>query len=1622
MFGSLGVSPSSGQALLLPFTVTFNLSEPFPAGDFLYLVLAYVPVNAADAVPTSLAPAGFPRLTDAAESPLAYLIVPLICTAQSPADCEQSVQTVVYLPQGVYQVVLHASANLTSTPDAIFAQGAVDVSPPAPTSSGTDQDAVCSILLYTNDTEADPLTGLSMLAVLVNALDRSDQLQAVATSSLAAMGCTSMADDSALFGDHLLSALQQTMVQINTITPYLAINAVNSVSASVLSMLDALRGSHVLASAEVLLALTLASELTYTLMQAGVGYQSGNNSALFIHNEAFRDLAAVYDALLTNASAQHCAVLGEAQGALPVLLTVAMTEHQESDTDVTFALTAYTAASSRVAAGTSLAMVTLDRTLSLDIPSSAFGALPPTSMVDVQRLIFSMDGSGWRSCYPESANAAVSNSVGNVTTAALLSAPLTLISVATIDGVEVGISDLSTPLQFVLSYNQSAVGSSTPACAFFNRTTSAWSMAGCSSSLVPAGVLCSCTHLTEFTVIGITDLPAVDGGDSRAISANLGSSADLLGLLIIYLVPLLVTVVLLIVLQATHVSALPWSRTVYASIAAVAVLRCVMVALLYFDNANQATSTFAQNHLAIVMTSLLVAPLIAELLLVVHLVYRYAVVRRKEDSSSIYRMLGVRRASGYAGSISLMPRRSSEAVGGGRRASLLHRLSVMAKPDTPVTNPPSVLVPAVFVAVSVVATVPALVVFLYFAVASNGAAQAILALVSVVMVAALVMVCTWTLFLYRSLPNHGNQMRQGQAIGWIPVVSFALQSLLFLAFAARESPSWYFTTANGGGVHVMLTLYALVEVATLTGLAAFWAWTISWWRPHGTDRGAPKTFVTRYDDDVEAAVPEKGAIDVVKVEMAADDHLDSHRAIVSRDAPEVVVDPAFLSADLSAMEKGKRGSIVQAKVSVPELIKMFEDPSTFPKSRATAADVKYDEGPTGTYTALTERQRSDRQLSTYRSVESGSSAVDAQGIATHAKAGLSTARPQLTPPQSSPTLSAVDGTAEPSQQPGLVAPMSTPTLDPSSGALLPREMLASPTSQPLGAATLLAVPPSPGVSDLFVLSSSPSTSAGEPPLTASPSTSPTSDANVVPSASPSTMETPEKRQEGLSLLSLLSPSSTSSWASAAFDLSARAPQSAVGQSPLPTEQKESATAADASSTAGVDTSRTDLETAEATAPTKAGPFGRSLSRHTSSASQMVPPAVDEGAHSPLTALSMLISASPTAAGRTLRSPDPTSPSEVPTVTFEASPVTSPIVPSLRLPRPSSADPPDEAMQITPAQTSLRGQVSRDSEDSDDDDPIVRSSRPVIPGLHLPTPQRVQRDGLRGDAEHQQEDDTQQEAEEEEKQPKDMAWSVSADTPTDSASGGGDIHRRPSQVYVIHPGKKQMTRDRQGSFVLSVPLSTTQATVSPPESARSRPIDVQPRKSRVTRGSITSTPSPYSASALVTAMPVSNPPSGGSGSARTGNVRIKRRITRAASVSPSPLAQSINGSPRAVPVMDLSLARPRSRKNSVAPAPAPPRVRGRSHSVYVPDHIMSARPAHGRHDSVLVIAGSESLQSVSSSAVHSPSWSSASSAVTSPVFVSAEAGKVHRSITSFAAHATDERKVGGVKKDNFMAED
>ena len=502
-----------------------------------------------------------------------------------------------------------------------------------------------------------------------------------------------------------------------------------------------------------------------------------------------------------------------------------------------------------------------------------------------------------------------------------------MIQVVDETGAEVVVAGLnsSSPVRFTLPYTATNTSSTTtstaatattaiPVCAFYNRSSLSWSTDGCSTALYNAtgtgstrgslAVLCSCSHLTEFTLLAAQPQSGVGiGGNGATLAASQAlKQMDVLGTAFIYLIPLALACYLIVITFAVQrkqvfASAVPWVKTVYACIALAALVRCVCLALLYAATRDTSTSlasatavtatisTFNQSSLAAATTSLLLLPLIAEVLLMALLGYRYAVVRRKEDASAMVDgKIDLRRASVFAGTASLMPVLGNQTqslnkglsqtlsqtltanatvpIPSGHRQSIFWRLSMSKAPRKSVitiVDPPGATGPRAFAGVFSVAALGCFAGFLATLLLqtkstsnSSGATTAVTALLVVTFLAALVVLAVWFVFLYYSVPNLKAVMRRGQALGWLAVVSFFVQCVLALSFCSQYAAGWYYAQYSAGGVHVALALYAIVECVSLCGMALWWRWTVQWWR---TDQ--VKSIVSRYDA-IEAKASARG--------------------------------------------------------------------------------------------------------------------------------------------------------------------------------------------------------------------------------------------------------------------------------------------------------------------------------------------------------------------------------------------------------------------------------------------------------------------------------------------------------------------------------------------------------------------------------------------------------------------------------------------------------------------------------------------------------------------------------------------------------------------------------------------
>ena len=940
VFGSLVVTPSVGASFSTVFVVQLTLAPPFPNSDALWLLFSYAPLSSSSpssvAAPLLPSVTGYPQVTLGSEVPIAYRVVGLACTAQSSPLCVQAVELSFALPPGAYQLLVHARVNESTLADVLYANATVEVSAPLLLSTGVTDPVLCDLL--SNQTQPDPLYALSQLASLTAALTDAyggqgftqsasewscdgyggafdspgDDNSSSSSSSSSSMGNSSSGSSNSSVADTLLTAIdwQLTAISAGDEAP-LAINAVNALSQALLSIVEALTGSSssssssaptssgdsaLLGSASGLLqpsgaTAPLSATQVQTILSAtasvqaalagqSIGYASGNQSALFIYNAAFDNLASLYGALLNASSgALHCGLLTSVQDRVSALLTQGMTSHQPEDVSLTFATAAFTAQSSRVYTD---AAAVVGGGLSPSLPAAAFAGAASATL-DVQQLLLSLSGSNWSACFPSSAQLSVAGGGGdtagtatNLTLATVLTAaPLYVLELRAADGSEFAVSSLATPLSFALPFpaaNASAtLAQFTPTCAFFDTTTEAWSTQGCSSTPLADAVLCQCSHLTQFGLLAAPVTPELSDGRSQAAATEAAQHADLLGLFIIYLIPLVLATYLLTALLVKRSSGSTLSSssttathfTVYGCLVAVALMRCVCLALLYFDDLNSATSQFNQNPLATTTTALLLIPAVAELVLLAALLYRYARIRRAEGAKrvTVNGRIDLRRASIYAGPSTLrgagdQPEAELElsqlgAGGGrGRRQSMLQRLSVVTTSAQPVVAPPSLYVPLLFSTLYLCICVSALIAFLHSSSTaplsgSSGSGSAHAAVEAVVVstfLGSVTLLCVWLAFLYYSMPNFAAVMVRGQSFAWLPVAAFTLQSVLLLAFFGADGGSWYFGTSQGGQ-HATLAVYAVVELGTLLALEALQRWTVGYERAH-----AFKGASGRYED------------------------------------------------------------------------------------------------------------------------------------------------------------------------------------------------------------------------------------------------------------------------------------------------------------------------------------------------------------------------------------------------------------------------------------------------------------------------------------------------------------------------------------------------------------------------------------------------------------------------------------------------------------------------------------------------------------------------------------------------------------------------------------------------------
>ena len=796
---------------------------------------------------------------------IAYELVNLTCDSTSPPDCVQTISITTYLPPGLFQLIMHVRSTTSDIADVYYSPVPALVAQPQLLDPATPNPIVCGLL--TNSLQDDPLTQASLLATLTTSLVDGYGLGGLTVNS-SELGCDAYnnTDGTTGFGsidgsgdngdfsvaDRLLAAMLTIVEAMTDSGSPLAINVANSLSTAAYSIVSALSSngtahsqaaSPLLSSSQVWSLLNLTESITDYLSMAGVGFQSGNNSASDTFNTAFDNLAGIYGQLLTaNTSdpSMHCTLVHLLQSRFSSLLTTAMDGHVVADPDVSFTGAAFSASTSRIVSG---ANSTVSQ-LAMSIPADAF-VHANSSYFDVQRIIFQLAQTQWLGCYPTTVwNQAAASS--NLTGSALLPTSLYVVELITPSGTQYAVQGISVPIQFTLPYaNENLTAAEfTPNCAFYNRTSSTWSTDGCTSVVNNASVSCACNHLTEFTLISRPLSAALGNGQAQLSATEAAKHADLLGIFIMYLIPLGLSLYLLVmagIVYRTQASVVPWANPTYLVIAVVSTMRAVCLALMYFDNMNSATTAFDQNSLSATTTALLLLPLIVEVVLLAVLGYRYAVARRKEGASQMVNgKIDLRRASMYTGPASLMPQ-LDESVRD-RRPSILQRLSIVGVSEKPVTEPPGYRAPAILTVLFIAATIGALVAYLVLEkrTQSTSTFSAVSALFALTFVAALTIIATWVVFLHYSVPNLKAVMRRGQTLGWIAVFAFFLQSILVLAFAEQRSGSWYFVGA--GGVHVMMAIYAIVEVFTLCGMALWWRWTLQWWRGHQVS-----DLVSKYD-------------------------------------------------------------------------------------------------------------------------------------------------------------------------------------------------------------------------------------------------------------------------------------------------------------------------------------------------------------------------------------------------------------------------------------------------------------------------------------------------------------------------------------------------------------------------------------------------------------------------------------------------------------------------------------------------------------------------------------------------------------------------------------------------------
>ena len=771
------------------------------------MLVSYIPVTA-DALPAAQSsPTGYPLLTEAGEVMITCLTVDSLCESQGDPCLDISVTA--FMPPGVFYFVVHASSPVSNVSEVAYTSAAVTVADvPLIPGSELNELVICSLLWEPEP--ADPLSTLSELSSLTSTLIGDDGFAALLLPAyeITGDGClnttgpypnASSVDQTATVADAVLQAMARSLVNLTDAAAPCLINAVEPLSSTLLSVLQALlsgNGSSDLSSNATVLStfqgdqlLAAASVLVSTLSALVYDFQAENSGLFFVYNAAVTSLANVYGTLISADSEQHCHLMQASQDGISRLLTVAMANQSAADTELLFSGPLFSASSARLS-------VSSDQTtdvggLQMQLPAASLSTLSATT-VDVQLLVLSSSLSWW-SCFPTTVRNSLPQLSPDVTGSSLLDTALFSLSLWSPAGSEYTVLDLPAAISWQLPYTADAVSSGTPTCAFFNASLQAWSTDGCTSSLQSGSVGCSCSHLTPFSLIAAPDSTAAAAGVSKAAGSGAQQPASY-AVWLLYLIPLTTASFLLLRMLGCCggiSSSLPHAAQLYVAIIVASFMRCLDSVVLCFDWTQQLLQTVDKDTVAVVSATLLFLPLVVETGLLFLLLYRNAMLGQREDSKGSIHDERLSRSQRWT-------------------SALLHR-------------------PVLRVSGLLLVCIAALVVYLFLMERTD---LSLLTLLACVALSSLVMFAAWLLQLDRTELVDGEPWsRQGQALGCTAQLFHVAQAAVLLSFTLlyASGDSWYVNSPLDG-VYTPLTVYSVVEVVELESSALLIRWLVASWQ------------------------------------------------------------------------------------------------------------------------------------------------------------------------------------------------------------------------------------------------------------------------------------------------------------------------------------------------------------------------------------------------------------------------------------------------------------------------------------------------------------------------------------------------------------------------------------------------------------------------------------------------------------------------------------------------------------------------------------------------------------------------------------------------------------------------